>query len=142
MNPLRGEAEVAAGGAKYRLAFDVSAFCYMEKALEPMSTDDIVAEVAGGTANITLLRAVVWAALQRHHPDTHLIQAGEIMSDAGLPAILKAVADGLSAAFGLAPEGGEDENPPIAKDGTGSGFSPSGAKRGSSRTPSGNRVPA
>lgn len=140
-NPLRGEGSFKAGEATYRLAFDANAFCYAETALEPLTTDDIVAQVAAGTANMTLLRAVVWAALQRHHPDTHLTQAGEIISDAGMPAVRMAIGDGLAAAFGLATEGGEEANPPVSEVGTGSSSSRSGVKRGSNRTASGSRRP-
>lgn len=119
MNPLRGEGELEAGSTIYRLAFDVNAFCFAESALAPLTTDEIVAEVAGGTAKMTILRAIVWAALQKHHPDTHLAQAAEIMSDAGMPAVRKAIADGLKAAFGLATEDGDEKNPPASADGNG-----------------------
>lgn len=131
-----------AGDASYRLAFDVNAFCFAESVLDPMTTDDIVAEVASGTAKLTILRAVTWAALQKYYPDTHLAQAAEIMSDAGLLAVRQAIANGLKAAFGLASEGGEEENPPISEDGGGSTSSPSGAKPASNRKGSGDKPPA
>jgi hypothetical protein len=142
VNPLRGEGRLQAGDKTYRLAFDVNAFCFAESALEPMTTDDIVAEIAGGTAKMTILRAVTWAALQKHHPETHLVHAAEIMSDAGMPAVRQAIADGLKAAFGLATEDKEDENPPKSEDGDGSISSRSGAKQGSSQTHSGAKAPA
>lgn len=140
MNPLRGEGELNAAGNTYRLAFDVSAFCYAEKALAPMSTDEIVAQIADGTANMTLLRAVVWAALQRHHPEVSLAQAGEVMSDASMPAVRAAITSGLEAAFGLA-DGDDGENPRNGEGGIGSTSSPSGVKPASNRTRSGGKHP-
>lgn len=142
MNPLRGEAQLVAGAATYRLAFDVSAFCYAETALAPLVADEIVSQIASATASMTVLRGVTWAALQRHHPEVHLAQAGEIMSDAGMPAVRKALADGLQAAFGLATEGGDDANPRSGAGGTGSSSSASGAKQGSRRTSSGTKARA
>jgi hypothetical protein len=139
VNPLRGEAALQAGGKTYRLVFDANAFCFAESALAPMATDEIIGQIAAGTANMGLLRAMVWAALQRHHPETHIMGAGEVMSDAGMPAVRTALASGLGSAFGLATEGKDGKNPPKKEGGTGSGSSESGAKRGSNPKRSGGK---
>jgi hypothetical protein len=50
--------------------------------------------------NATLMRALLWAGLQKHHPGTHLAEAGEIMSDAGIAPTVGAVLNGFYTAFG------------------------------------------
>jgi hypothetical protein len=138
-NALRGEAALKAGDRVFSLAFDVNAFCFAEGELK-RDTDDIAGELITGTASLVVVRAMLWAALQKHHPGTHLVEAGEIMSDAGMPHVREAMIAGLSAAFGLkVAEDGDGKNPPTAEDGTGRASLRSGAKRGSSRTASGGR---
>lgn len=125
VNALRGEATLEAGDKAYRLVFDVNAFCYAEERLAK-TTDEIVAEVStefaswnpdalskGGVPriNATLTRALLWAGLQKHHAGTHLAEAGEIMSAAGLNGTVAAVLNGFYAAFGQA-EGEDGSRPP------------------------------
>ena len=126
INPLRGEARLEGGeGRSFKLCFDVNAFCYAEERLGK-TTDEIVALVAEefsawGNAklegspriNASLTRALLWAGLQKHHPGTHLAEAGEIMSDAGIATTAGAVLNGFFAAFGKA-EDGEEKNPPTS----------------------------
>ncbi|MDO7841078.1 hypothetical protein [Sphingomonas immobilis] len=122
-NPLRGEADLVAGDQTYKLVFDVNAFICAEQALGGMTTDEIVEryERTQAKADMTLLRALVYGGLQREHP-CHLIQAGEIVADAGIASVRDAVRTGLGAAFGMKPaEDKEEPDPPVAPDETGTG---------------------
>lgn len=117
INPMRGEAILEAGERKtLKIVFDVNAFCYAEERLGK-STDEIVDQVtkefatwdrknleAGGTPriNATLTRVLLWAGLQKHQPGTHMVEAGEIMSDVGVAVVGNAVLDAFYAAFGQA----------------------------------------
>jgi hypothetical protein len=119
-NPLRGEVALEIAGASYQLVFDVNAFCHAQEALgkKPL---EMVADFSSDPDDLVTLRGLFWAGLQKHHA-CHLIAAGELLSDAGQPAVRAALAEGLAAAFGLADkeEGKEDANPPMTTPGTGS----------------------
>jgi hypothetical protein len=118
VNPLRGESVLKAGEKTFRLVFDANGLCATEQALSPMSTDEIISLVAAETDKLTVLRGVLWGALQRNYPTLHLVEAGDIISDAGVPAVRIALVEGLKQAFGVV-EGGDEENPPSAEDGIG-----------------------
>lgn len=123
VNPLRGEASLNAGArGSLKLCFDANAFCFAEERLGK-TTDEIVEMVslefaswdkkalqAGGTPkiNANLTRTLLWAGLQKHHPSTHMAEAGEILSDAGLATTVGALLNSFYAAFGEA----EDEQSP------------------------------
>lgn len=136
VNPLRGEATLEAGErGTLKICFDANAFCAAEERLEK-TTDQIVDLVATDFSgwqkeklakgenprlNSSLTRTLLWAGLQKHQPGTHMIEAGEIFSDAGPAATAIAVLNAFFAAFGPA-EDKEDARPPRprkAKAGTG-----------------------
>lgn len=128
VNPLRGEATLEAGErGTLKITFDCNAFCFAEERLDK-TTDEIVAQVAeefagwqeearakGATPrlNASLTRTLLWAGLQKHQPGTHLVEAGEILSDAGPAATAVAVLNAFFAAFGPA-EGEQSSRPPRA----------------------------
>lgn len=125
---LRGQVALTAGETRYHLVFDVNAFCFAQEALGK-KTMEIVADFSDDADDLVTARGLLWAGLQKHHA-CHLLQAGEIMSDAGQIAVRAAVSEGLAAAFGLAEkaEDKESPNPPMPTPGTGSGSTASTAK--------------
>lgn len=163
MNPLRGDSHLKVGDVTYLLCLDVNALCFAEKELS-QTTDEILGVAASDFSgwqrvaaaaktgvdlptprtNAVLIRALLWAALQKHNPGTHLVEAGEIMTNAGLGPTVIAVLDALFTAFGLAEDkdsAGPQKPPAAKKAGTGSISSRSGAKPVSSRTRSGGKRP-
>lgn len=84
-NPLRGEAVCKAGDATYTLRFDANVFCELEDATGMGFT--ALFGALQSEPSFILLRQVFCAGLQHHHPGTTLKQAGDIMSDAGMPEI-------------------------------------------------------
>lgn len=79
-NPLRGEAVLEAGDKTYTLVMDINALCLAEEELG-MSIDEILARYSGGTS-ATIVRALLWAALQVNH-ECSVEQTGQIMTEAG-----------------------------------------------------------
>lgn len=118
-NPLRGEASFSAGGKDYTLVFDANAFCFAEAEIAK-TTDEIVAEIEAAPANLTIMRALFWAGLQKHHAGTHMVAAGEIISDLGVVEARVKMMDAMFAAFGKT-EGGDITDPPKRKGRAGTG---------------------
>src|SRR5690625_1113917 len=92
-NPHRGE--VALGD--HTLVFSINAICDQEDALG-RSITEIGTEMETGLSMRTL-RAVIWAGLQERHPGTSEKQAGDIISEVGVPADSKAVSGACRAAL-------------------------------------------
>lgn len=125
VHPLRGEAAVE--GTDLVLTFDVNALCLAEMTLGK-TTDVIVAEVdemrramaaqEPGAVNMSLVRALFWAGLQKRH-DCTVEQAGVLMPMPYTPAVA-AVLAGLASAFGYA-EGGDEADPPTTSGQAGTG---------------------
>ena len=118
MNPHKGEVTLEAGGETYTLRLAANALVIAEELL-----DKGVEEIAGmlsDAANFRLgtARALLFAGLREHHPKLSLEDAGEIIGEIGIPAVLNKLGESMQAAFPQ-PEG-EDKNPPKgAKAGTG-----------------------
>lgn len=113
-NPHRGSVALQAGDRAYTLSFSVNALCELEDALEQP-----VAQIANAlndpdTVRLTTVRALVWAALRDHHEDVTLKGAGEIITDAGMPACMEAIGKAFKLAF-PEQEAKEDARPQKAK---------------------------
>lgn len=118
-NPLRGEASIEIGGLAFKLVLDANAFCCAQEATGKKMLE-MVENFTLDADDLVTLRALFWASLQRHHP-CHLIQAGEMLSDAGDPAVRGVIAEALAVALGTDDnaEGKQGENPPTEIPGTG-----------------------
>lgn len=59
-----------------------------------------IADLFQGTSvSLKIIRGVVWAALQDHHPGVDLRAAGEIIDQAGMPSSMDAIGRAFKAAF-------------------------------------------
>jgi hypothetical protein len=92
-NPHRGE--VAFGA--YTLRFSVNALCELEAEME-MGVSEISDMMASKSVRLNHIRTLVWIGLKDRHPDLTEREAGEAMTDLGIPAALEVV----GRAFGLA----------------------------------------
>ena len=120
VNPMRGEAELAVGDRTLKLTLDVNSWCLIQPALG-MKPMQIVSAFESDPDDMVVLRGLLWGALQKHH-DCHLIEAGEIMADAGFLPTRSALTACLAAAFGTAdPEGKEVADPPEPRRSRGTG---------------------
>jgi hypothetical protein len=110
-NPLKGEVELVVGtgsdAQRFKLVADINAFCEAEEATG-LDMSQLLSKIFG-SSSIRIMRGVLWAFLQRNHAADvpHLAAAGEIMAEAGVPEVTKAVLAALTAALPAKKEGAE-----------------------------------
>lgn len=110
-NPFKGEASVTlADGRTLRLRRDFNALAEAEAAVG-VRMDEITRIIQSGGPVMKFTRALFWGALQAHHPEIALVEAGEILMSDG-EAISTAMA-GAAAGGEARPEGGK--NPPAKR---------------------------
>ncbi|WP_052731802.1 GTA-gp10 family protein [Devosia geojensis] len=135
VNPLRGEVALEVEGETYTLCLDINAIIEVENLL-----DIGIAEVAGlfsepGRVRAGYVRAMLWAALQRHHPHIELRMAGDLLVKVGLARVIETLGETLDAAFPS--EEGEHRRHPPTTAGTGKVSTSRSSRSGSSRKRSG-----
>ena len=80
-NRFLGEIAIAAGeGKSYSLRLDFNAMCEFEEATGRNALEALSAMESGKGAMLEM-RALMWAALRRHHPDVTLAEAGDLLSN-------------------------------------------------------------
>lgn len=99
-NPHKGEVELKAGEATYLLRYSIDAICSLEESLDK-GFPAIVAEMASpATMRLSVVREVLRAGLQEHHPEITVKQAGElIISAGGAISVLGKVNEAFALAF-------------------------------------------
>lgn len=107
-NQLKGEVTAEAMGASYRLVLDFNALCEFEDAtgLDPGDTIDALAKGEKVKAKLTTIRQLIRAALLRHHPETTVRDAGDLIT--ADPSVLRRC---LQAAMARGDEPGGAEAP-------------------------------
>jgi hypothetical protein len=84
-NRERGEISLVADGRTYTLVLDTDAMVALEELFSTpthdATWDEIGAKVKRGSVRI--VRALIWAMLQRHHSDVSLKEAGHLIDAAG-----------------------------------------------------------
>jgi hypothetical protein len=125
-NPLKGEGRlILEDGRTFTLVLDFDGLIAAEQAYgKPMQ--QLLAEANQGFMGA--IRAILWGALQRHHPQLTLGDAGQLMLDQQ-QAVMAAVEVAIMA--GLPDPGAEGDNPGNAsRRPAGRRSGRSGAKRG------------
>lgn len=99
------------GDRTYTLRFGANALIALQDELGT-SLDDLSKHVQGGASEVSLrdLRVMLWSGLVTHHAGITLVQAGEIIDDAGMEAVVKALNEAVKAS--AVPE--PSPNPPGA----------------------------
>lgn len=121
-NPNKGEVSLVAGDTTYTLRFTTNAICALEELLGGRTITQIGNELNSTEGmQMATARAVVWAALLDRHPDVEVLDAGDIMTVAGIKTALEAAGRAFQLAF---PADGQDAR------GEGEGARPSKAKAG------------
>jgi len=108
-------------GAPLTFVLDFNAMCEFEARYEAelgVNALEAIARVEAGSASMRILRGLIWAGLQQHHPDASEMLAGRVMQT-GLAQIKRAIDAALpdvGDAESPAPEddAGAAENPPAA----------------------------
>ena len=113
-NPERGEYSFDANGKTWKLKGDVNAMCAIE-GVTGRHINDVLARLQNqALLTLTLARAVVWAALQHHHPDTTIKDAGDLMQALGADEAMAFAVKAVVAAFPKAAEEPDPARPPEA----------------------------
>lgn len=118
-NPIKGEVDLPVDGKTFTLCLGINEIVELETV-----TDTGIVEIAGWFADRSKLRvgnmrAVLWASLQKHHPEISLEGAGEMIGKVGLLPIVERLADAIQAAFPEAETGAKPNPPAGAQAGTG-----------------------
>jgi hypothetical protein len=130
VNPLRGEVALDVEGTTYVLCLDINAIIEVENLLDIGIAD--VANLFNDPARIRAgnVRAMLWAALQRHHPDVTLAWAGKIVGRIGMGLAIEKLGEALSVAF---PQEGEQRRRPPETAGSGKASTSRSSRSGSNR---------
>ncbi len=108
-NPHLGEVPLKAGDETYKVSLSLNAMCELEEAFgKPLL--EVVGELEQAQTDpkklrLATVRTLVWGALQDHHPEVDLRQAGIIAGLAGLPVVMEAIVKAIHLAFPQAKPG-------------------------------------
>lgn len=84
-NRQRGEVALEMDGKTYTLVFDMNALCCLEDLFSTPEREvvfqDVLKMASKGSARH--IRGIVWASLQRHHPEVSLSQSTDLIEAAG-----------------------------------------------------------
>ncbi|RUT32644.1 hypothetical protein EMQ25_05725 [Arsenicitalea aurantiaca] len=118
-NPIKGEVELEAGDQVYTLRLSVNAIVELEDALG-IGINQIAGKFSD-TANMRLgdWRTMLWAALRDRHPETSMEMAGDVLTEAGVPAVVAALGQAMQLAFPTAKK--EPDRPSRARKRAGTG---------------------
>lgn len=109
-NSRRGSVALQAGDAAYMVSFSVNALCELEDAFG-VSVQNIGA-IFDKDASMKDVRKLARCALSDNHPEVTDKEAGQIVTDAGLPIFMETVQKAFQLTF---PEAKGNANPPKAK---------------------------
>ena len=117
-NPHRGQVALHVGDQTFMLSFSVNAICALEDALDLPIAKIIERLEDPENVRMSLVRQVIWSAMQDHHPDVDLMEAGRIASEAGALTALEKASAAIGLAFPAAEEVSQGKaRPPKAKAG-------------------------
>ncbi len=116
---MKGEVDLRVGDTTYTLAFGINQLVELENI-----SDASIIDIADWFADRSKLRAgnmraALWAALQKHHPEIDLLSAGEIIGEVGLLPVVEKLAEAIQAAFPEVEASGKANPPDGAQAGTG-----------------------
>lgn len=100
-NRFKGEASTQFEGKTYTLRVDFNAMCAFED-MTGKNALAVFADFERGSVGVSEMRAMAWSFLRKHHPETDLDFAGDILSESS-----EILADVMGAAMPDADEVGE-----------------------------------
>lgn len=103
-NKHKGEVSFEVAGVNYTMRFSANALCELEDALD-MGINAVATQL-GNPASLRLktVRAVFWAGLRDHHPDMTTVQAGDLVTELGIPRAIELVGKAFELTFQDAPK--------------------------------------
>lgn len=84
-NAVLGEVDFPVGDEVYTLVLDFNALCEAEGIIGDLTGD-------GSLTRLSAVRAMMWAALLRHHPDLTLSDVGDLIGKGGFDKAAEALA--------------------------------------------------
>jgi len=98
-NAQRGETALEFDGKTYVFNFSVNAICELEEFLDA-NVNTIALQISNfSTCRMKTVRALVWGALRDNHEEMDIIDAGKLISDAGVFEVMQRVGIAFSRAF-------------------------------------------
>lgn len=118
-NPLKGEVDMQVGEATYTLALTIHEIIKIEDLLDIGILE--IQEWFNDRSKIRAgnMRAMLWAALQRNHPEITLEAATDIMAAAGLVPVVVKLGEAIQASFPKAEKAATENPQKRARAGTG-----------------------
>ena len=92
-NANKSEVALTIGETTYTLKFGRNAMASVESLFGGRPFPEIMAD-----QSFSVVRAMLWAALQRHHPDIDLLAAGDLMDESDDEALAAAIGKALELA--------------------------------------------
>lgn len=85
-NAVLGDVDFASPSGWYKLRFDFNAVCAFDGVLAAADSAGLtsamrIAALENGQGTASDLRGLIWAMLQRHHPEVSLLQAGDLIDE-------------------------------------------------------------
>lgn len=121
-NPMKGDVQFEAGDKKYTLRYSHLALVNLEKNLDKglMSVIDEMSDLS--KLRIGTVVSILWAGLQKHHPEITFEGAAEILDEleGGTGAAVTIIGEAFQKAFN-APGAGTKGTNPTMKEGNGTG---------------------
>lgn len=114
-NAVKGQVSLKASDTIYTLCLSANAMCELEE-LTGETIGSLAVKMDGEAVRMTHVRALMWAALQDHHPEIDIKGAGRIITEAGMSACMEAIGMAFQRAFPDVEEPGSP-NPRKAKAG-------------------------
>lgn len=96
-NPIKGEVDLTIDGKTYTIKLGRNALASVEGLLGKGFPE--IAQALSSDPQIAVMRAILWAGLQRHHPDIDLFGAGDLMDEAGDDLITEKIGEALRITF-------------------------------------------
>ncbi|MDB5540524.1 MAG: hypothetical protein JWQ89_2251 [Devosia sp.] len=96
-NPIRGEVDITVGGKTYTIKLGRNALASVEGLLGRGFPE--IAQSLTSDPQIVVMRAILWAGLQRYHPELDLMQVGDLMDEAGDDLIGEKIGEALRITF-------------------------------------------
>lgn len=97
-NPERGEVDLVVGDTTYVIKLGRNALASVEGLLGRGFPE--IAATLTSDPQIGVMRAILWAGLQRYHPGLDLLQVGDLMDEAGNDELIGAkIGEALKLAF-------------------------------------------
>jgi hypothetical protein len=114
-NPVRGEVDLVVGETTYTIKLGRNALASVEGLLGS-GFPEIAASLTTDP-QFGVMRAILWAGLQRYHPGLDLMAVGDLMDDAGDDLIGEKIGEALKLAF---PDAKASDRPqkPVQEPGT------------------------